>query len=141
MLVSVGSDHTDRLVERDGVTLSKQLCAKPVSSRAWRYDELVDHWDELVLESYLHQEGQRTLYQKGSVAANKDPLELIDGFNKDLRASGDRKFGSGDAMFCGTLPVHGDIRSGEAFEVVLHDPVLCREITNVYHIEVLPIED
>lgn len=141
ILVSVGSDHTDRLVERDGVTLSKQLCAKPVSSHAWLYDELVDHWDKLLLKSYLHQGGRRILYQTGSVSANKDPAELIDGFNKDSQASGNRQFGPGDVMLCGTLPVHGDIRGGEAFEVVLHDPVLLRELTHVYHIEALPIED
>src|SRR5215510_1314677 len=29
--VAVGSDHTDRKAETVGVTLSKQLCAKPVS--------------------------------------------------------------------------------------------------------------
>src|SRR5690349_4183238 len=29
--VSVGSDHTDRKAETIGVSLSKQLCAKPVS--------------------------------------------------------------------------------------------------------------
>src|SRR5688572_24887747 len=36
--VAVGSDHTDRKAETIGVSLSKQLCAKPVSTETWSYD-------------------------------------------------------------------------------------------------------
>ena len=35
--VGLGSDHTDRKAETIGVTLSKQLCAKPVGNTLWRY--------------------------------------------------------------------------------------------------------
>ena len=41
--VTVGSDHTDRKAETVGVSLSKQLCAKPICRDAWRYDEIKDH--------------------------------------------------------------------------------------------------
>ena len=33
--LGVGSDHTDRKAETVGVTLSKQLCAKPVGATLW----------------------------------------------------------------------------------------------------------
>ena len=33
LLVGLGSDHTDREAEKAGVTLSKQLCPKPVASK------------------------------------------------------------------------------------------------------------
>ncbi len=42
--LGVGSDHTDRKAETIGVTLSKQLCAKPVGAMLWRYDEVKPHW-------------------------------------------------------------------------------------------------
>ena len=37
LFLGVGSDHTDRKVEAIGVTISKQLCAKPVSATLWRF--------------------------------------------------------------------------------------------------------
>jgi len=36
LFVGVGSDHTDRQAEAVGVSLSKQMCAKPVSGLAAR---------------------------------------------------------------------------------------------------------
>jgi hypothetical protein len=36
MWLGLGSDHTDRKAEAIGVTLSKQMCAKPVSALLWR---------------------------------------------------------------------------------------------------------
>ena len=33
--VGVGSDHTDREVEAYGITVSKQMCDKPVASEFW----------------------------------------------------------------------------------------------------------
>ena len=44
--VAVGSDHTDRKAETIGVSLSKQLCAKPVSRESWRYDEVKAQWEK-----------------------------------------------------------------------------------------------
>ncbi|HET7362626.1 MAG TPA: DUF2848 family protein, partial [Burkholderiales bacterium] len=58
--VTVGSDHTDRKAETVGVSLSKQLCAKVIASDAWRYDDVKDHWERLVLRSWADGE----LYQE-----------------------------------------------------------------------------
>ena len=55
--LGVGSDHTDRKAETIGVTLSKQLCAKPVGATLWRYDEVKPHWDKL--EAALLRAGRR----------------------------------------------------------------------------------
>ncbi len=63
--VAVGSDHTDRKAETIGVSLSKQLCAKPVSTESWRYDEVKPHWEHLTLRSWTDGE----LYQEGPVTA------------------------------------------------------------------------
>ena len=40
LLIGLGSDHTDRKAETVGVTLAKQMCAKPVSEILWRYDDV-----------------------------------------------------------------------------------------------------
>src|SRR5215213_10200348 len=134
MWIGVGSDHTDRKVETIGVTLSKQMCAKPVSARLWRYDEVAPHFEKLLLRSFAHLKGERRLYQEGSVATMRPPEELI-----RLYTGGDR-LAPGTAMFCGTLAVHGGIVPAEAFEMELEDPVLGRKLTHTYRIVPLPEE-
>src|SRR6516162_4115445 len=69
LFVGVGSDHTDRKAEAVGVSLSKQMCAKPVSREVWRLDDAAAHWDKLVLRSHVNVGGERRLYQEGSVKA------------------------------------------------------------------------
>jgi hypothetical protein len=134
MWIGVGSDHTDRKAETIGVTLSKQMCAKPVSARLWRYNEVAPHFEKLVLRSYAHLKGERRLYQQGSVATMRPPEELIRLY------SGGGSLASGTAMFCGTLAVHGGIVPAEAFEMELEDPVLGRKLTHTYRIVPLPEE-
>src|SRR5690625_3785184 len=75
--VGVGSDHTDRKVEAYSVAVSKQICPKPVSAELWPFDEVADHWDSLHLRSHAVIDGERQLYQEGSVAGLLDPRDLI----------------------------------------------------------------
>ena len=64
--LGLGSDHTDRSAETINVTLSKQMCAKPVAPTLWSYDEVKPHWDKLKLRSYVRDAGTRRLYQRAS---------------------------------------------------------------------------
>ena len=132
--LGVGSDHTDRKAETVGVTLSKQLCAKPVGMTLWRYDEVEPHWDKLVLRSFVPDGGKRRLYQEGPVTNMRSPEELI-----KLYTGGD-KLAPGTAMFCGTFAVHGEISYSGTFEMELEDPVLGRKLTHGYKIVSLPDE-
>lgn len=132
--IGVGSDHTDRKAEIAGVSLSKQMCAKPVGRELWRLEDVAPHWDELVLRAYAGRNGQRHLYQEGTLAGMRPPHDLI-----QLYAHGDR-LPVGTAMFCGTLAVHGGITPAETFEMELDDPVLARKITHRYRIQTLPDE-
>jgi hypothetical protein len=124
--VAVGSDHTDRKAETIGVSLSKQLCAKPVSRDSWRYAEVEAHWEKLVLRAW----SDGKLYQEGPVTAMRSPEDLLDRY--PLR--------SGQAMFCGTLAAIGGIRPGSVFRMELSDPVLGRRLRHEYSITVLPVE-
>lgn len=131
LFVGVGSDHTDRKAEAVGVSLSKQMCAKPVSREVWRLEDVAVHWDKLILRSYVSTDGRRRLYQEGSVAAMRAPTELF-----KLYCGG--PLPAGTAMFCGTLAVHGGIAPSETFEMELEDPVLGRRITHSYRVKTLP---
>ena len=135
MWVGLGSDHTDRKTETVGVSLSKQMCAKPVSPQIWSFDEVVPHWDKLILRSYIRVGGERRLYQEGSVATMRPIEELIRMY------SGKEQLPNGTAMFCGTLAVHGGIAIADTFDMELDDPVLGRKIEHSYEIETLPDED
>jgi hypothetical protein len=48
---------------------------------------------------------------------------------------------AGTAMFCGTLPVHGEIAGGERFEIELIDPVKKRSLRHEYATRSLAIAD
>jgi hypothetical protein len=135
MWLGVGSDHTDRKAETVGVTLSKQMCAKPVGATLWHYDEVEPHWDKLVLRAFVPKEGGgRRLYQEGPVTNMRSPEELIRLY------TGSKTLAPGTAMFCGTFAVHGGISSSGTFDMELEDPVLGRKLTHSYKIVSLPDE-
>ena len=133
LYVGVGSDHTDREAETYGVTVSKQMCDKPVASEVWPYAEVAGHWDELLIRSWAISGGARQLYQEGSVAAMRTPDDLIG------RYSDGRALVPGTVMFGGTLPAIGGVAPAERFEFELADPVLERRISHGYDIIELPI--
>jgi len=135
LFLGVGSDHTDRKVEAIGVTISKQLCAKPVSATLWRLGEVADHWDDLVIRSHVTVAGKRRLYQEGALAAMRHPRDLMTRY-----LGKDAMLPAGTAMFCGTLAVHGEIAPAELYELEIEDPVLHRSITHRYAVKTLPIE-
>lgn len=130
--VGVGSDHTDRDAEKINVTLSKQLCDKPIAPELWNFKDVCDQWDRLILRSYIAENGERRLYQEGTVGTMLHPDELL------------RLFGGSDAigdkslMMCGTLAAKGGIRPSSRFEFELYDPVLQRTISSGYDIRSLP---
>jgi hypothetical protein len=134
--VGIGSDHTDRTVESYGVTVSKQICAKPVGPELWRFADVSAHWDQLILSSHVVNGNQRKLYQQGPLSSLRNPLDLVSLFEKE---SGE--FTSGTAMFCGTVPVQGGFQPSESFEIELHDPILKRSLKHAYAVFPLTIAD
>jgi len=124
--LTVGSDHTDRKAETIGVSLSKQLCSKPIAKDAWRYDEVKPHWEKLVLRSWSDGE----LYQEGPVTAMRSPEDLLSRY----------PLKPGWAMFCGTLAAKGGIRPGKVFRMELEDPVRKRKLAHEYRATALPVE-
>jgi len=136
LFVGVGSDHTDRKLEAYGVTVSKQVCPKPIGRALWKFSDVRDHWEQLTLRSHVTRGGTRQLYQEGSVAQLRHPSELI-----ELFGGGARELARGAVMFCGTLPVIGPIAGGERLELELWDPVLGRSLRRAYSVRQLPIVD
>ncbi|HVY57704.1 MAG TPA: DUF2848 domain-containing protein [Xanthobacteraceae bacterium] len=131
--VGAGSDHTDREVETYGVTVSKQMCDKPIAPLFWPYDEVAPHWDRLILRSHVRESGRQALYQEGPVTAMLDPAALMS------RYLGTGELTEGSIMFCGTLAAIGGVRPTDDFTFELEDPVLGRKITHSYRVTILPV--
>lgn len=131
--VGAGSDHTDREVEKYGVSISKEMCDKPIAPAFWDYEDIAPHWDKLILRAHIAENGGRVLYQEGPVTAMLDPKVLIEKF------AGKSGLEEGTLMFCGTLAARGGIRPSESFEFELEDPVLNRKIQQQYRVQTLPV--
>jgi len=132
--VTTGSDHTDRKVESYSIAVSKQVCHKAVAPQLWRFADVEDHWDELILRSRIRENGADLLYQEGRVTAMLHPRDLMQAYR---RAGGE--LSSGTAMFGGTLAVRGGIRPARHFTCELEDPVRGRKIVHSYETNALPV--
>ena len=131
--VGVGSDHTDRDVETYNITVSKQMCDKPICNRLWPLERLRDRWDSLEVESQAVIDGETVTYQKGTVAAMLSPWDLIAAFEAETGSS----FGPGDVMMGGTLPAIGGVRPASRFAFGLRDPETGAALAHYYDIDVL----
>ena len=129
MLVTLCSDHTDRVAEAYSIQISKQMCQKPVARTAWWFKDVADHWDSLTLQSWQ----DAAVYQDGNCTAMLPPLEIIRG------ACGADELPAGWAMPLGTLPVHGGIRGGDVFTMKLGDPKTGQTIEHGYRVEQLAV--
>jgi hypothetical protein len=131
--VGLGSDHTDRKVESYSVTVSKQMCDKPVAMTLWELEDVIGHWDRMILRSWAWIGGKRELYQEGTLDAMLPVQELL------ARGFDGGKLPDGCVMFGGTFAARGGIRPADRFECELEDPVLKRTIRHAYDVITLPV--
>lgn len=130
--VGVASDHTDRKVEAYDITASKQMCAKPVSRRAWFLGDVQARWDTLEVRSHVTRAGERRLYQAGRLDALLPPGDLVRRYARDALLP------SGTLMFGGTVPVIDGVAGGERFDVSLFDPCSGGRLDHAYSVEMVP---
>ncbi|TDD85919.1 DUF2848 family protein [Actinomadura rubrisoli] len=93
--LGVGSDHTDRDIERADVGAAKAACPKPLGDRVVALPDDTS-WDAIRVESSV--DGRR--YQSGRLSALRTPADLL---GRLAGALGDL---DGDlVVFAGTLPL------------------------------------
>ncbi len=127
--IAVGSDHTDRELEKDSIPKSKVICPKVVSREVWKLADVEPHWERLKLQSWIEVDGQRTLYQEGSLADFLTIDDFLDGVRSVV------KDGALDGMvlYMGTMPsLGGELLFSPTFEGRLSDDVLGRELSFRY---------
>lgn len=119
--VTVGSDHTDRALETKSIPLSKQVVPKIVATEAWRLEEVIDHWDQLELSSFVGVE--RRPYQRMGVDFFLPPDQIL--------ALSEAAVGT--VIFGGSASsLDGGFDFDPVFSGTLHDPVLDRSIQFTY---------
>jgi hypothetical protein len=133
LYVTVGSDHTDRAIERVDIAKAKQLYPNVIAPTAWPYDEVRDHWDALELSCWVETNGRFALYQQGRLAA----LRSAESWLETLRER--RLLVPGTVLFSGSLPtLAGDLICGDAYRFRLTDPIRGRTLEQSYR--VLPLD-
>lgn len=131
--VSVGSDHSDRVLERVSVQMSKQVCPDVAARQAWPYEDVRDHWDALVLRSTVVAGGERLVSQEAPLAVLCTVEYMLD-LLREAGASLD-----GLVLFSGTIPTRERrLLFPDAYELELEDPVLGRALRHHYRVRVWP---
>ncbi|KAF5063945.1 hypothetical protein DSECCO2_289460 [anaerobic digester metagenome] len=133
--IGLGSDHTDRELEAQSVPKAKQICAKPICSMLWDYEEVKDHWDDIALNSWQTVDGEEVPYQQGKLA-DILPVETI------LKELNERVGGIDNCViFSGTVPVLNGFRYGSNFRYEMADAVLGRKLTSDYNVIAISEEE
>ncbi|WP_448627666.1 DUF2848 family protein [Geodermatophilus sp. URMC 64] len=117
--LGVGSDHTDRELERADIKASKAACPKPLGPQVLALPDGVadgdcdDAWDAGALASFV--DGER--YQAGPLAALRTPGDLLP---RVLRAFEDDDPAGDLVVFAGTVPLlDGAFRFGRDWHLEL----------------------
>jgi 4-hydroxyphenylacetate 3-monooxygenase len=114
LYLGLGSDHTDREMEKHDIAASKASAPKPLADRVVPLDRTTAVWDEIEVACRL----DGVVYQQGRLAAMLPPATLLDG----LAAAG-QPLGEQSVMFCGTLPLlTGAFVYGATYELELRLP-------------------
>jgi len=131
--VGVGSDHTDRKLEMFDIAWSKNICPNVISKELWSFDDILPHWDEIALRSWVTRGGKRSLYQEAPLCSILPPEELISFVRSRIQGELDHV-----VIFSGTIGLlKGELIFGEKFEVELEDPI-SRDRLSVWY-EVVPL--
>ena len=133
MYIGVGSDETDRGFEKHSIPASKQMYPKIMAPVVWPYQEVSDHWDRIVLRSWMTSGGKIELYQEDALSSIMNADALLYELPKEDNLPTDAM-----VIFSGTIATKKGIRFGQRFDMEMEDPVMNRTIRHGYDIRVLP---
>ena len=130
LYVGVGSDHTERDLERASIVWSKQVCPNILAPTLWEFDEIADHWDRCVMRSSV--DGRP--YQDVSVSAFLSPADILRILEQRVTKLPARDF----VVFCSTIvALDKEFGFGNLWQFEMEDPVLGRRISHEYRVEQL----
>lgn len=122
--IGVGSDHTDRALEKTSILWSKQAYPNVLAPRFWYLEDLRDHWDQLILRSWVDSQ----LYQEFQTKIFLPPDELLTCLAERVGI-----LPASFLLFSGTyVSIEKSLGFGKNWEFELSDPVLGRNIRHKY---------
>ncbi|MDL2297673.1 DUF2848 domain-containing protein [Synergistaceae bacterium OttesenSCG-928-D05] len=127
--VGVGSDHTDRKLETVDIPKAKQVYINTISKDLWNLADVVGHWDEMILRSWVKQDGKKVLFQEATLDAMLAPEDLIARVKK-LLVKPDNT--DGLVVYSGTVAALCKTDYSNYFEVEIEDPKLGRKLSQKY---------
>lgn len=131
IFVTVGSDHTDFWLEQHSSPKAKNMCQNVIPPVAWRYEDVVDHFGALEMDSDVHIDGEWRAYQRDLAGSLLPPVYWIDRLLERVDQS------EGLVFFSGTVPALDGLVYGDAYRVRIKDPVLNRQIEHEYWCEII----
>ena len=138
IFVTVGSDHTDRRLEKHSIPKSKNLCMNVMATSAWPLAEAKDHFDQLILDCNVTRKDLLAPYQHDPAGALLGPDYWIELLGQRLGELPD-----GLVFFSGTIGTIAGLVVGDAYDFRMIDPHHQRSIEHRYSCEELTgaIED
>jgi Protein of unknown function (DUF2848) len=128
--VTVGSDHTDRELERCSYGIAKLACPKILAGEVWPFDDVADRWDELRLASFADDQP----YQAGALSAIRHPHDVLADVLERCEPA-DRPI----VLFLGTIPLLTGSRGATRFMGRLQDGE--RSLSLSYHVDEIEPHD
>lgn len=131
--VGIGSDHTDRELERYDILSSKQVCPKVVGPDVWALEDVRKAWDSLQIRSWVGgAAGGEVAYQDELLGRLLEPERLLE---LAIDAAGTR---DGLVVFGGTVPVlGGQVLYEPGFRAELRDPIIGDTLNLAYRVKLL----
>lgn len=118
--LGVGSDHTDRELEREDIATSKAACPKPIGPTVVALPDgvtdgaLDEAWDAITVQCTVDGD----TYQSGALTALRTPSDLLTHLSDALTETAPD---DDLAVFAGTLPLlGGTFRFGRDWTLTLH---------------------
>jgi len=113
--VGVGSDHTDRGIQKTDLVAAKEIYYNVLAPKVWIYKEVKEYWDEIVMRSWVKEDGKKQLYQEGKLVEILKPEKILE--EVKLRVGNNL---DGLVIFSGTFPtLSGKLSYSSYFEVEL----------------------
>jgi len=132
VFITVGSDHTDRGIEAISVELSKRVLPNILARTAWRYADVADHVDTLLLRAWVRASGRWHAYQEAPIAELLPPAHWLSRIGTAATKPG------AFVLFSGTVQTRaGGLQRGDGFRISLEDPTRRRTIAHEYGVDIL----
>ncbi|ADL12009.1 DUF2848 family protein [Acetohalobium arabaticum] len=129
--VAAGSDHTDRKLEEESIPKAKQIYPNTISRDVWKLSEVEDHWDEIMMRSWVEDDGEKILFQEAPLSALLPPNELLERIKEIIEVESME----GVVIYSGTVGAEVDVDYSPIFEMELEDPKKDRKLESKYRMK------